>query len=173
MTAVSIDFLRERIHPPIQDEQKEDDLWKFFDVVNCYSYALGLLYDVTFLNPGQISRMQLQKQYTDQELLERVFSDIHVLGMGIRKSTLEEEILSDNEWKIAIMNTDTSFSQERYDYHFLKQNTNKQWFQKIPFDQFPTKYDSRYRTITNPETATYSYHYHLVGYFVVTKDMQS
>ena len=170
MTAMSIDFLREKIHPPIDNEQKESDLWRFFDIVNCYSYALGLLCDISFLNPGQISKMQKKQQYTDEELLERVTKDIHVLGMEIRESTLDEEITNKNAWKIAIMNADKTPIQERYDYHFLKQAPNKQWYQKIPYEQFPSNYDSRCRAITNPETANYSFRYHLVGYFVVTKN---
>ena len=172
MTSISIDILRERIHPPIADEQKDDDLWKFFDVVNCYSYALGLLYDITFLNPGQLSKMQRKKQYTDEELIERVKNDVHALGMEIRESSLNEEITEENTWKIAILNTGKMHVQERYDYHFLRQNPNKKWYQKIPYDQFPSNYDSKYRTITNPETASYSFHYHLVGYFVVAKIKQ-
>lgn len=172
MTAMSIDILREKIHPPIDDVRKEEDLWKFFDTVNCYSYALGLLYDIRFLNPGQISKMQKKNQYTDEELVERVKSDVCILGLEIRESTLDEEIYGENTWKIAILNTGTTFTQDRYDYHFLRQGSNKRWYQKIPYDQFPSSYDTRYRTITDPESATYSFHYHLVGYFVVTKIKQ-
>ena len=169
MTAMSIDSLKEKIHPPMRNELKESEIWRFFDIANCYSYALGLLHDISHLNPGQISRMQRKRKYTDEELVECVEEDIRVLGMIIRESTLEEEVTSENSWKIAIMNADVNSIQERYDYHFLKQCPNKQWYQKIPYEQFPSKYDSRFRTITDPETATYPYHYHLVGYFVVTK----
>lgn len=169
MTSMSIDILKKRICPPIKDERKDEDLWKFFDSVNCYSYALGLLYDIRFLNPGQISQMQDKDQYTDEELVERVKSDVCILGLEIRESTLDEEIMEENSWKIAILNTALTFPKERYDYHFLRQSCNMRWYHKIPYDQFPLSYDTRYREITDPATATYSYHYHLVGYFVVTK----
>ena len=170
MTAMSIDNLKARIRPPMCNEVKECDVWKFFDIVNCYSYALGLLYDISHLNPGQISKMQKKHKYTDKELLERVEEDVHILGMIIRESTLEEDVTGDNSWKIAIMNTDIDSVHEHYDYHFLKQCPDKLWYQKIPYEQFPSKYDSHFHTITNPETASYPYHYHLVGYFVVTKN---
>ena len=172
MTAMSIDNLRERIYPPIANERDEENLWKFFDTVNCYSYALGLLCDIRFLNPGQISQMQEQNQYTDEELIERVRNDVYVLGLEIRESSLDEDIIGEDTWKIAILNTGKTLTQERYDYHFLRQGPNKKWYQKIPYDQFPSAYDNRYNTITDPATATYSFHYHLVGYFVVTKIKQ-
>lgn len=169
MTTISIDTLKENIHPPMKDERKDEDLWKFFDITNCYSYALGLLFDFRFLHPGEISKMELKNQYSDEELVERVKSDIIVLGMEIRESTLEEIIDDENSWKIAILNAELNSPQGRYDYHFVKQHPSKNWYHKIPYDQFPTKYDSRFRTIQDPATATYSFHYHLVGYFVVTK----
>ena len=169
MTTISIDTLKENIHPPMKDERKDEDLWKFYDITNCYSYALGLLFDFRFLHPGEISKMELKNQYSDEELVERVKSDIIVLGMEIRESTLEELIDDENSWKIAILNAELNSPQGRYDYHFVKQHPSKNWYHKIPYDQFPTKYDSRFRTIQDPATATYSFHYHLVGYFVVTK----
>ena len=169
MTAISIDTLRKNIYPPMKDERKEEDLWKFFDITNCYSYALGLLFDFRFLQPGEISKMEPQNQYTDDELVERVKSDVIILGMEIRESTLEEFIDDEKSWKIAILNVKATPNQCRYDYHFVKQHPNKKWYHKIPYDQFPTNYDSRYRTIEDPATATYSFCYHLVGYFVVTK----
>lgn len=169
MTAISIDTLRKNIHPPMKDERKDEDLWKFFDITNCYSYALGLLFDFRFLQPGEISKMELKNEYSDDELIERVKSDIVVLGMEIRESTLEEVVVDENSWKIAILNSNLDSPSGRYDYHFLKQHPSKKWYHKIPYDQFPINYDSRYRTINDPATATYSFHYHLVGYFVVTK----
>ena len=172
MTAMSIDNLRERIYPPIANEREEENLWKFFDTVNCYSYALGLLSDIRFLNPGQISQMQEQNQYTDEELIERVRNDVYGLGLEIRESSLDEDVIDEDTWKIAILNTGKTLTQERYDYHFLRQNPNKKWYQKIPYDQFPSTYDNRYKAITDPASATYSFSYHLVGYFVVTKIKQ-
>lgn len=167
MTAISIDTLRDRIQPPMRDERKDEDLWKYYDITNCYSYALGLLFDFQFLQPGEISKMELKSQYTDNELIERVKSDVCVLGMEFRESTLEEYVDDEKSWKIAILNVQSPTN--RYDYHFVKQHPSRKWYHKIPYDQFPTNYDSRYRTIEDPETATYSFNYQLVGYFVVTK----
>lgn len=169
MTAISIDTLKENIHPPMKDERKDEDLWKFFDITNCYSYALGLLFDFRFLQPGEISEMESKNQYSDEELVARVKSDVIFLGMQIRESTLEELVDDEKSWKIAILNAELNSASGRYDYHFVKQHPSKNWYHKIPYDQFPTKYDSRYRTIEDPATATYSFRYHLVGYFVVTK----
>lgn len=169
MTAISIDTLRKNIRPPMKDERKDEDLWKFFDITNCYSYALGLLFDFRFLQPGEISKMEPQDQYTDAELIMRVKSDIIVLGMEIRESTLEEVVVDENSWKIAILNVSTDSATGRYDYHFLKQHPNKKWYHKIPYDQFPINYDAYYHTISDPAAAKYSFNYHLVGYFVVTK----
>lgn len=172
MTAMSKEVLRKKIYAPEKDQRKEDDLWKFFDTVNCYSYAIGLLYDIRFLNPGQLSGMTKQEQYTDNEILERVKSDIKYLGMEIRESYLEEVVEEEESWKIAILNTGLKKEHSRYDYHFLRQCADKKWYQKIPYDQFPTPLDSRNYIITNPETAKYPFHYHLIGYFVVSKIKQ-
>ena len=117
MTAISIDTLRKNIRPPMKDERKDEDLWKFFDITNCYSYAFGLLFDFRFLQPGEISKMEPQNQYSDDELVERVKSDLTVLGMKIRESTLEEVVADENSWKIAILNARTDSAPGRYDRH--------------------------------------------------------
>ena len=172
MATVGLDVLKRNISPPIYDSSKEEEAWRFYDVVNCYSYALGLLYDIYYLNPGELSMMDAKSQYTDEEIVERVKSDVWCLGMDIRESSLDEVIEGENCWKIAVMNTSVMDNHSRYDYHFLKQGSNGRWYQKSPYDQFPTQYDSRNRVINDPETASYSYGYHLVGYFVVTKILQ-
>ncbi len=163
------DIMRKNIFSPEGKYGNDSNEWVCYDIVNCYSYAIGLLYDIEHLNPGEISGKRRRRQYTDEELLENVKSDMQVLGITMRESTLEEVVDERNAWKIAVMNTGVMNDVTRYDYHFLKQCSNGRWYQKIPYDQFPTEYDSRSRIITNPEDAKYPYNYHLVGYFVICK----
>lgn len=159
--------MKECVKPPIYITGKEEEAWRFFDIANCYSYALGLFEDIEFLRPGEISDMEYKPEYSDEELWERVIRDLEVLGLEATVSTFEAPVEDENSWKIAIMNVKTESSGPGYDFHFLKQGTNKLWYHKHPYDQFPTQYDSRNKCIENPETAAYFFHYHLVGYIVV------
>ena len=92
-----------------------------------------------------------------------------MLGFEIRESCFDEMLEDEDSWKIAILNTGVRNLQDCYDYHFLKQGVNQMWYHKHPYEQFPTRYDTRNKIIDNPETANYSYDYHLVGYYAVRK----
>ena len=55
--------------------------WVCYDIVNCYSYAIGLLYDIEHLNPGEISGKRRRRQYTDvikEDFLERVGFELNL-----------------------------------------------------------------------------------------------
>lgn len=163
---ININRMKKSIKPPLGITIKEEEAWRFFDIANCYSYALGLFEDIEFLRPGEISNMEDKSEYSDEELWIRVLKDLHVLGFEVTISTFETPVEDENSWKIAIMNVKADNS-ERYDFHFLKQGVNKVWYHKHPYDQFPTQFDSRNKCIENPETAAYHFKYHLVGYVIV------
>ena len=164
---LNINRMKESIKPPLFITGKEEEAWRFFDITNCYSYALGLFEDIEYLRPGEISDMEYKTEYSDEELWERVLKDLEVLGLEVTVSTFEAPVEDEFSWKIAIMNVRTENSCYGYDFHFLKQGANQLWYHKHPYDQFPTQYDSRNKCIENPETAAYSFGYHLVGYVVV------
>lgn len=164
---VNIDRMKMNVRAPLFDCTKEEEGWRFFDITNCYSYALGVFEDIDFLRPGEISEMEYKSVYTDEELLERVISDLIALGLEVTVSNGEEIIDDEYSWKIAVLNGVVDGNYLGYDYHFLKQGRNQKWFHKHPYDQCPTQYDSRNKVIENPETATYLFCYHLVEYLVV------
>lgn len=166
---LNVDKMKDCVCPPMKEYSKEEEAWRYFDIVNCYSYALGLFVDISFLRPGEISSMEFKSQYSDSDIIERFFRDAEMLGLEVRESNLDEILEDEDAWKVAILNTGIRNLQEFYDYHFLKQGVNKMWYHKHPYEQFPTRYDTRNRIIDNPETAKYSYDYHLVGYYAVKK----
>lgn len=164
---LDIDRLKKNVRPPQINTGKEEEAWRHYDITNCYSYALGLFEDIEYLRPGEIAEMEYKKEYSDEEILERVKRDLEVLGIEATESSFEEVIEDEYTWKIAILNVATGDTKVFYDYHFLKQGMNKKWYHKQPYDQFPSRFDSRNKEIENPETATYSFHYHLVAYLAV------
>ena len=164
---INVDKMKECVKAPLANTMKEEEAWRWYDIANCYSYAIGMFVDIDFLKPGEISKMELKRQYTDEDILERVIGDLEALGLETTISSLEEPIEDNDSWKIAIMNTGPKDIHELYDYHFLKQGKNMLWYHKRPYEQFPSNYDSRHRAIDNPETATFAFSYHLVAYLVV------
>ena len=150
---INVDKMKECVKAPLANTMKEEEAWRWYDITNCYSYAIGMFVDIEFLKPGEISKMELKKQYTDEDILERVIGDLEALGLETSISSLEEPIEDNDSWKIAIMNTGPK------DIHEL--------YHKRPYEQFPSNYDSRHRAIDNPETATFAFSYHLVAYLVV------
>ena len=164
---VNVEKLKKCVRAPLKNSVKEEEAWRFYDITNCYSYAIGMFFDIDFLKPGEISDMELKSQYTDEDILERVVKDLECLGLEVTKSTLEEKVEGDDTWKIAVMNTGLRNVTTVYDYHFLKQGANMLWYHKRPYDQFPSNYDSRHRVINNPETAVFAFDDHLVAYLSV------
>ena len=131
--------MKDCVCPPIKDYCKEEEAWRYFDIVNCYSYALGLFVDISFLRPGEISGMEFKCQYSDSDIVERFFRDAEMLGFEIRESCFDEMLEDEDSWKIAILNTGVRNLQDCYDYHFLKQGVNQMWYHKHPYEQFPTR----------------------------------
>ena len=91
--------------------------------------------------------------------------DIENLTLKIRKSDLDEVVTAPNKWKIAILNCNVD--DPNYDFHFLRQSADGQWFQRSPGDQHASNHDARNQIISNPEEAKYFYKYHLLGYYVI------
>lgn len=170
----TIDDIKEQLRVPPDEFWQELNAWVFNDFANCYQYALSTKVDImgTF-DPGEISGISFPEghMYTDEELVSCVCLDIETLGMKIRESTLEEVVTDKNSWKIAVMNVRIISMSGGYDYHFLRQSRKTgEWSQKFRRDQHPTTRDAKYRTITNPATASYEdFNYELVGYYVITK----
>lgn len=159
--------IRSSVEAPSIDPKEEERRWCYYDQANCYLYAISLLFDTPKLDPGEIAGLESKDCYTDEELVERVILDMDCMGMDIRESSLGEFIEDWScSWKIAILNCDTN--NPNYDYHFLREDRNMVWTQKFPDIQHATKLDERYRIISDPADAKYSYNYHLVGYYVIS-----
>lgn len=152
---------------PSVDERQEEARWTFYNVANCYSYAINFLQDVSHLNPGEIAGLDRQETYSDEELVKRVRMDVEAAGFTMRESSFEENLEDIESWKIAIMNC--SQEDRFYDFHFLREGRDMQWMHKVPDAQFASKYDKMFKVIKDPAEARYHYNYHLVGYFVISK----
>lgn len=169
--------IRESIKIPPKHFGKETNSWVYYNLANCYQYALSMYIDeMGAFVPGDFHRISEGKEkatsgiYTDEELMYNVKKDLEVLGLEIRESTLEEVIEDENSWKIAVMNVRVISMAVGYDFHFLRQsNAGGEWSQKLRNDQHPETRDNRYKTITNPATASYDFPYELVGYYIISK----
>ncbi len=110
--------------------------------VSCYLYALGLNIPTIFKNvyesllpwqfgadPGEISGYDaFVNNWTDTELLERLFADLDTLKIKAYPSTINSPINHDG-YKIACF-----LDKDGKDFHFARQNQNGIWSQKIGFD---------------------------------------
>lgn len=159
--------IRSSVEPPSIDPREEEKRWCYFDQANCYLYAISLLYDTPKLDPGEIAGLERKDYYSDEELVERVIADMNSMGLDFRESSLGEFVEDWTcSWKIAILNCETNSA--NYDYHFLREDRNMVWSQKFSDTQHATEYDEKYKLISNPAEAKYSYNYHLVGYYVIS-----
>lgn len=133
---------------------------------NCYGYALGAEYSEDYYkifpknedeeyiyNLGCISG---SKPARNIEQAERNFiSDMKVLGIFTRKSSLEEQIC-DEEWKVVLFYNDED--SDSYDFHLARQDANGEWSHK-KYCNGPVR-----RLGETPEDCT---ELSLVGYYIL------
>lgn len=161
--------IRSSIEAPSIDPKVEEGRWTYYNLANCYLYAISLLYDTPKLDPGEIAGMERATSYSDEELVYRVMCDINSMGATMRESTLGEYVEDwTTSWKIAILNCNPN--SPYYDYHFLREDRDMNWSQKFSDEQHATQYDKKHRLISDPADANYYYNYHLVGYYVISLD---
>lgn len=91
---------------------------------NCYMYAINYQKDNNPRDVGELSGNLIKDYYTVDEIKERLFEDMKMLNMEIKKATYEEECL-ENEWKIALF-----YREEDGDFHFLREDYHNRWSHK-------------------------------------------
>ena len=99
---LDIDRLKKNVRPPQINTGKEEEAWRHYDITNCYSYALGLFEDIEYLRPGEIAEMEYKKEYSDEEILERVKRDLEVLGIEATESSFEE-VIEDKKFRLILL----------------------------------------------------------------------
>lgn len=139
--------------------------WRYsYSDSNCYSYALGSGYREERYSEGYIYNLGSMSGYDppkDKKEAEEAFiADMKVLGINVRKSSLEEEI-QEGEWKVVLF-FDYEFDEiikiPYRDFHFARQNEDGSWSHK-EFKEGPVRQLS-----SNPEYCT---DLDLVGYYML------
>ncbi len=131
---------------------------------NCYSYALGSGYKETRHSEGYIYNLGCMSGYDppkDKKEAEEAFrADMEVLGIKVRKSSLEEQI-QEGEWKVVLF-FDYEFDEilkiPYRDFHFARQNGDGSWSHK-EFIEGPVR-----NLGSTPKYCTYL---DLVGYYML------
>lgn len=135
---------------PIFLEDKHD-----YHYGNCYTYALGLpcpnvFYnkyrkvenDIMAFNVGFLSKGFSNAPKTEEELLELFNADCKTLGIKAFTSNIEEPN-SHEGYKICMYISKEKFTEDGYDFHFIRQNSGGLWSHK-------TKYGGPINTIVRP-----------------------
>ena len=113
---------------------------------NCYMYAINYQKDNNPRDVGELSGNLIKDYYTVDEIKERLFEDMKMLNMEIKKATYEEECL-ENEWKIALF-----YREEDGDFHFLREDYHNRWSHKTK-GRKPSNKDYSNATIIDPRWA--------------------
>lgn len=166
MNEIDVELIKMRTK--VVSESEDMRRWVYYDQANCYQYMMNIEWDFPeLLQPGEIyGECPIDFIYEDDELVELVKKDLEILCYEMHISNLEEPVVK-NGWKFAILNCITSQADNhRYDFHFLRQNENGNWYHKYADEQHPDCMDIWNNRITNPEKAKYYYQYHLVGYYM-------
>lgn len=133
---------------------------------NCYAYVLNLqVGDYGTQNkyyPGFFAGMDpfYEDGYEEQKLLMRFMSDLHSLGLQVKKCSRTSETNGEVQ-KICFM-------YKKDDFHFLRQDSNGFWSHKIGWKYIPTNKGVNKQKITNPERQMPGYK--LIGYFFIYKN---
>lgn len=131
---------------------------------NCYSYALGSRYKEERYSEGYIYNLGSMSGYDppkDKKEAEEAFmSDMKVLGIKVRKSSLSEETRN-GEWKVVLFfdyEFDEIYKISFRDFHFARQDEDGSWSHK-EFIEGPVR-----SLGSNPEYCT---DLDLVGYYML------
>lgn len=100
---------------------------------NCYSYALGSGYKENRHSEGYIYNLGSMSGYDppkdNKEAEEAFMSDMKVLGIKVRKSSLDEE-MQEGEWKVVLFFACELDEIPFRDFHFARQNEDGSWSHK-------------------------------------------
>lgn len=131
---------------------------------NCYSYALGSCYKEDRHSEEYIYNLGCMSGYdppkNNKEAEEAFISDMKVLGIKVRKSSLDEK-MKEGEWKVVLFfgyDFDEIFGTLFRDFHLARQNIDGNWSHK-EFIRGPVN-----ELGSNPEYCT---DLDLVGYYML------
>lgn len=109
--------------------------------INCYAYALGILYEgnekIPF-NPGFTDGL-LYLRPTPEQLIKNICTDLKNLNIPFRKFDLKDDItLLKHEYLIKVFYCKSVALLNNGDYHFIRQDPKTgYWFQKCGIFQQP------------------------------------
>ena len=133
-------------------------VWQHIFSTNCYAFALGLdvrekdigeyVYQPGILGTSSDS-VAYHEEFEYELLLANIYDDLKFLGISFEDANPNDAITLDS-WKIALMVSQIE-DDMLYDYHFLRQLPNGIWYHKTGWYQPPTKLDSHFHVIKDPQ----------------------
>lgn len=139
------------------------ETWTNMKETNCYAYALGL--DIKESNicerayqPGTISETVNLRQYESfsyEMLISGIENDLDFLGINYREVEPEEKVEL-NEWKIALMIK--KYCDGLDNFHFIRQDMNDAWSNKVGYQYRISKKDSLGNIINNPVSSRFFFY---------------
>lgn len=119
-----------------------DDISRYFQYGNCYTFALGLPCPAFFyktyeeieidnmsFNVGFISHGSHLGISSEEELLDYFYADCESLGLKVYDSNITEK-LKNGGFKIGMYIGEHKLHYGIHDFHFIRQMDNGMWFHK-------------------------------------------
>ena len=143
-----------------------NNTWVNLETTNCYAYALNMdlsykdlkpyeEFDVDIYNVGMISNLKTPK--TKEELVNAFKSDMKILNIEVT-DVLFDEILEENEWKVALYQTvkGIDYLDGELDFHFAKEIKKGIWKHKKGRTKKIRYIDDENHLIKDPSLAYFS-----------------
>ena len=104
---------------------------KLEELVNCYAYALGIMYPRDIFNPGFSQNLKYYGR-EPEELMAKVYIDLETLKKSFRRFDLNDKIiLEKDEYLIKVFYCPPNKKLNTGDFHFMRQDPeSKFWFHK-------------------------------------------
>ena len=147
-----------------------NNIWINYETTNCYAYALNMdlsykelkpyeEFGVDIYNVGMISNLKTPK--TKEELVNAFKSDMKIIKIEVT-DVLFDEILKENEWKVALYQTvkGIDYIDNELDFHFAKETENGIWSHKKGKTKKTSYLDDNNEIIKNP----------LLAYFAIDEE---
>ncbi len=143
------------------------------EMINCYAYALGIMYPKDICNPGFSQNLKYYGR-EPEELMTKVYIDLETLGKRFRRLGLKDKIiLGENEYLIKAFYSLPNKKSKVGDFHFIRRDKQTGlWFQKWKksqpqiiqpnFKLGPTRINSIWND-------GFVFRYEAIGYFAITE----
>ena len=156
--------------------------------INCYAYALGIMYDDDtkrrgFYRPGFTEGIRYDGENV-KELMKKIRIDLQNLGISFRQFDLNSKkmVLRDKEYLIKVFYTPKNKKLPAGDFHFVRKDKQTgKWFHKMGWYKQPdvVQSDPGYEgpipgseptTFTLNDDDGFTYVYNPVAYLAITED---